>query len=76
MLGTGGGHGPFLYGFNGFVSDDFDIARVEVAINGADAIWFDNFQYSDAQTPVPEPCTIWLLGSALMAAIPLRVRRL
>jgi hypothetical protein len=70
LMTSGGGHGPFLYGFNGFISTSSDIARVEVAISGpnliaGDAVWFDNFQYSTPQTPVPEPTTIVLLGSGL-----------
>jgi hypothetical protein len=73
LMGSGGGHGPYLYGFNGFVSNTLDIARVEVAIDGhsgpiLDAVWFDNFQYS----PIPAPGAIWLLGFGLTLMMPLR----
>jgi len=62
LLTSGGGHGPYSYGFNGFVSDALDIARVEVAINSADAIWFDDFQYSPAVVPLPGAFLLGLFG--------------
>ena len=45
LMDVGGGNGPYVYGFNGFVSDSADIARVEVTIDPADAVWFDDVQF-------------------------------
>jgi hypothetical protein len=70
LMTSGGGHGPYVYGFNGFVSDAFDISKVEVAINITDAIWFDDFQYS----PVPLPGAV-LLGSIGLAFAGWKLRR-
>lgn len=75
LMGSGGGHGPYLYGFNGFVSDAFDIAHVEISINSTDAIWFDNFQYSSANTPVPEPTTCMLLFTGLIGLVGIKRRK-
>jgi hypothetical protein len=74
LMGSGGGHGAFSYGFNGFISSSLSISRIAVAISGpelpaGDAVWFDNFQFSPA-SGVPEPCTtIWLLGSAFVGLV-------
>lgn len=70
LMGSGGGHGAFLYGFNGYISDSSNIAKIAVAISGpdliaGDAVWFDNFQYSTASEVVPEPTSLLLLGSGL-----------
>ncbi|HCO94265.1 MAG TPA: hypothetical protein DIU00_09985 [Phycisphaerales bacterium] len=70
LMNSGSGHRPYFYGFNGFVSNAFDIAKVEVAIDITDAIWFDNFQYS----PVPVPGAV-ILGSIGLAYSGLRLRR-
>ena len=75
LMGSGGGHGPSLYGFNGFLSDALDISRVELAINSADAVWFDNFQYSPSQTPVPEPTTFILFGTGIAGLVGTRLRK-
>jgi hypothetical protein len=75
LLASGGGNGPFVYGFNGFVSDSLNISKVTVAINSwqygsGDAIWFDNFQFASVpQASVPEPITFLLFSSALIAIV-------
>jgi len=68
---SGGGHGPYLWGFNGFVSDDPEIKRVTLSIVETDAIWFDNFQH----TSVPVPATVWLLGTGVAGIASLRIKR-
>ena len=76
LLASGSGHGAFSYGFNGFVSSSLDISRIQVAISGpdlpaGDAVWFDNFQFSPTpQTAVPEPATLLLFASGLVAVVP------
>lgn len=73
LLATGGGHGPFMYGFNGLLSSQYDIVRVEVSINhstgvAGDAVWFDNLQYSPQHTSaIPEPSTLVLFGAGMLA---------
>jgi hypothetical protein len=65
LMGSGGGHGPFLWGFNGFISDKPDIKRITLSIVETDAIWFDNLQH----TPVPVPAAFWLLVTGLVGLI-------
>lgn len=48
IYNTGGGHGPTAYGFNGFASDAADIERVDVAIDAADAVWFDDMVWAES----------------------------
>lgn len=50
---TGSGHGPAQWGFNGFISNSVNIARVSIvppqpwgAPSGGDAIWFDDLAWS------------------------------
>ena len=71
LMGSGSGHGHYAWGFNGFVSDNLDIKRVELSIVGTDAIWFDNFQH----TPVPVPATVWLLGTGVAGLAGLKIKR-
>ena len=71
LMESGGGHGPYLWGFNGFISDNPDIKRVTLSSVGTDAIWFDNFQH----TPVPVPATVWLLGTGVAGLAGLRIKR-
>ena len=50
LLDVGGGNGPFAYGFNGFLSDSADIARIEITVDPADAVWFDDVQFGAQPT--------------------------
>ncbi len=70
-LGPGGGHGSYLYGFNGLVSDGFDMAWAGVAIDGRDALWPDDFKYSSAPVLLLILGAVWLAGSALISMAPL-----
>ena len=45
LLETGNGNGPTVYGFNAYISDSPNIARVEVTIDPSDAVWFDNVYF-------------------------------
>ena len=72
LLNDGSGYGPEIYGFNGFISDNEDISRIELSIDSEDAVWFDNFQYN----PVPIPSSIVLLFSGIMGLASLRKKKL
>lgn len=55
MLESGNGNGPAVYGFNAYLSDTPDIARIEIAIEPSDAVWFDNVQFGAGTiTAVPD----------------------
>lgn len=71
LMGSGGGHGDSLWGFNGFISDSPDIKSVTLSIVDEDAVWFDNLQH----TPVPVPAAAWLLGSGIVFLAALRAKR-
>lgn len=76
IFSTGGGHGPFSYGFNGYISDTPNIARMDISIAGNDAVWFDNVQYSYGQTSsVPEPATLSLFTLGLASLLGMRRKR-
>jgi hypothetical protein len=70
MDATGAGHGPTMWGFNGFVSDSANISRAVVtptAMTPADAIWFDEVAWAE---PIPEPsCALLLLLGAFGVAV-------
>ena len=50
LLETGAGNGPLVYGFCGFMSDAADIARVELTIDSADAVWCDDVRFGLGET--------------------------
>ena len=70
LLGTfdlyesGIGHGASAYGFNGFVSDTANIARMDVAIAITDAVNFDKLQFG--VTPIPEPSSAFIASLGLL----------
>jgi hypothetical protein len=65
ILESGDGHGGFVYGFNGYISDNSDIARIELSINGTDAVWFDDVQYP-ATIPAPGAMLLGGIGVGLV----------
>ncbi len=64
LFDSGTGHGASAYGFNGFVSDAADIARMDVAIAINDAVNFDKLQFG--VNPVPEPSGAFIASLALL----------
>jgi hypothetical protein len=55
LFTSGNGNGPAVYGFNAYLSDAADIARIEIVINADDAVWFDNVQFgTPAVSAVPD----------------------
>lgn len=49
-----------MYGFNGFLSNSPDIKRVEIVIDPADAVWFDDAQFDGTSTSsVQEDEGLW-----------------
>jgi hypothetical protein len=55
LLDSGNGNGPAVYGFNAYLSDSPDIARIEISINSDDAVWFDDVQFGfGTVTAVPD----------------------
>ncbi len=64
LFDSGTGHGATVYGFNGFISDTAEIARMDVAVGSTDAVNFDKLQFGT--TAVPEPSIAIFTGFALL----------
>ena len=65
LQASGTGHGQFVYGFNGYISDFTDIGRMDLAVITADAVWFDDVQFGVSS--IPEPGTSWLALVSILA---------
>ena len=64
ILESGVGHDEYIYGFNGYISDKSDIARIELSINYIDAVCFDDVQYP--AIPAPGAMLLGGIGAGLV----------
>ena len=73
--GNGPGYDQSTLYFVGLISDSpFSSARIGATVNAQSGFNLDNLTLATAATPVPEPASMFLLGSGLLA-LRMRARR-